>query len=104
MSTPRKSTKTVGRPERSLAWPVGKFTINDLVELQKLEPDESRRLKRIGIQYRIKQAVEKGEIKEVGKNRVLNLGRPSVLYECIVKEEVCDEDPFAPENEVDYYI
>lgn len=68
-----------GRPPVDILWPNIAFTAQDVVDLQ------PKKVSRVTIHSKLNKAVDKGEIKIVGKLKKRN-GRPRVSYE---KNSVC---------------
>ena len=71
-----------GRPPVDIQWPVVAFTAQDVVDTQPV------RVSRVTIHSKLNRAVDKGDLKVVGKVKTKN-GRPRVAYEkCITQPEV----------------
>lgn len=76
-----------GRPPVDILWPNIAFTAQDVADLQQ------KKVSRVTIHSKLNKAVDKGELKIVGKLKKRN-GRPRISYE---KNSACVV-PLTPDN------
>lgn len=80
MTTTTITPRRVGRPEKTVAWPSGDFTINDLKDLG---------MSRVSLQLKVQKAVNKHELHVVGNDKgVKRMGRPSTIYRAVSPAQV----------------